>query len=387
MMYSRPSSQRTLSLQSAIMQELQSHFTKNTISLAQGVPFFPPPSEALEVVRSALDEPSIHRYSPDAGLPELREALVGKLAGENGIDVELQNVMATCGANQAFMNAILAIAEPGDEIILLRPYYFNHEMALRLAGIDPVFVDVDENYQPVPENVEKAISARTRAVVTVSPNNPTGAVYDGRRIGEINRLCWDDGIYHISDETYEYFTFNGAVHHSPGAWDQGQTITLHSFSKAYGMPGWRIGYLSYPAELEEGLLKVQDTLVICPSVIGQRMALECLKIGQRYVDPFLRVMDQSRNVILASLTELTDILSVPRTWGGYYFYVRIDGSELSGTELAIRLIKEHDVAVVPGEPFGAGQECCLRLSYGNVRPDTAEEGMVRFAKGVREIIG
>lgn len=389
---------RVGSLQSAIMQDLQAHFTKDTISLAQGVPFFPPPAEALQELGIHLNDPIVHSYSPDAGLIELREALVRKLSIENGIHVEPGQVMVTAGANQAFVNAILTIADPGDEIILLRPYYFNHEMALRLAGIKPVIVDVDESYQPVPELIEEAITSWTKAVVTVSPNNPTGAVYGKRMLHAINTICNDHGIYHISDEPYEYFTFGDEHHHSPGAGNEEHTITLHSFSKTYGMSGWRIGYMSYPTHLEADLLKVQDTVVICPSVIGQRLAIECLKLGKEYLTPHLEMMRRSREVMLSHLRDLQDFLMVPETKGGYYFYARVvepetnggergkgTGNRMDSHELAVQLIKQHDVAVVPGESFGSTNGRYLRLSYGNVRKEDVEEGMNRFSRGLRAI--
>jgi aspartate/methionine/tyrosine aminotransferase len=376
---------RVRSMQSAIMQELQSHFTPSTLSLAQGVPFFPPPEEALSVLSQKIGEPQTHVYSPDAGLLEFREALSTKLRNENGISVGPERIMVTSGANQGFMNAVLSITDPGDEIILLRPYYFNHEMALQMCGVTPVMVDLDEQFQPDLEAIRKAISERTRAIVTVSPNNPTGAVYKKERLRAVNTLCKDDGIYHISDEPYEYFTFGNDEHYSPGVGGEDHTITLHSFSKSYGMPGWRIGYMSYPEELRENLLKIQDTLVICPSVVGQLMALECLKLGRSYVDRFLCVMREAREVMLNHLRELEGLISLPETSGGYYFYPKISSTS-TGRELAIRLIRDHHVAVVPGEPFGSIEACHLRLSYGNVTPDQAEEGMKRFSKGVRNML-
>jgi len=402
---------RISSVQLPTLQVLQRHFTPTTISLAQGIPFFPPPEEALSALMDRMGESKPHTYSPDAGLRELREALSLKLKDENGISAPPERIMVTAGANQGFVNAALAIGNPGDEVILLRPYYFNHEMALRMFGMNPVLVDVDGNYQPDTVEIENAINPRTRAVVTVSPNNPTGAVYEKKRLQEINKLCRDHGIYHISDEPYEYFTFGEEGHYSPGAGGGGHTITLHSFSKAFGMPGWRVGYMSYPEELHEHLLKVQDTVVICPSVMGQLLALECLKVGRAYPERFLCVMKEARGVMLGHLRELEDIVQVPETTGGFYFYPTVD-SEFSGRELAISLIKESHVAVVPGEPFGSNIEkqgeqgvdrrsdarstrvsgdgrkgCSLRLSYGNVTPDLAEEGMRRFTNGIREIVG
>jgi len=372
-------------IQSPIIQELQKEFTPSTLSLAQGVPFFPPPERALELLKDRLGDARSHGYSLDAGLQELRVALAEKLRRENGLDIGPDQVMVTAGANQAFMNVILTIAGPGDELILLVPYYFNHEMALRMLGITPRFVGIRSDFQPDVEALRHAITPRTRAIVTVSPNNPTGAVYEQGVLREIGELCREAGIFHISDEAYEYFIYGEEPHHSPGTGSgEGSTINLFSFSKAYGMAGWRVGYMTYPEELGEELLKVQDTVVICPSVPSQLLALECLEIGKEYLEPFLPVIRDSRAVLLAHLKELGGIITLPETTGGFYVYPKV-GTVLTGRELAFSLIRDHEVAVVPGEAFGSDGGCYLRLSYGNVAPEVAEEGMRRFVKGVREL--
>ena len=190
--------------------------TPGTISLGQGVVHYGPPPAALAAIPEFLRTVPHHMYTPDAGLPELRKAFEEKLRAENGIDAPFERrIFVTVGANQAFLNAVLAICDPGDEVILLAPYYFNHEMAVILASAVPVPVPVDERLQPDLPAITAAITGRTRAIVTVSPNNPTGAVYPRETLAAIHQLCAERGIYHVSDEAYEYFTYDGARHFSP----------------------------------------------------------------------------------------------------------------------------------------------------------------------------
>ncbi len=174
----------------------------------------------------------------------------------------------------AFFNAVLAIADPGDEIILLAPYYFNHEMALAMLNCRARVVPLDRDYQIDIEAVRGAVNEKTRAVVTISPNNPSGAVYPRAALTAINALCRERGLYHIHDEAYEYFIYDGAEHFSPGSLPGAgeHTISLYSLSKAYGFASWRIGYMVAPEPMFEAIRKAQDTILICPPVVSQYAA-------------------------------------------------------------------------------------------------------------------
>src|SRR6185503_17714444 len=188
-----------------------------TLSLGQGVVHYAPPPQVGEAAaRAATTDPRIHRYALAFGLDSLIEAIRIKLANENQVEVgEGRRIAVTAGSNMGFVNAVLAIADPGDEIILLTPFYFNHEMAIDIAGCRTVSVPTDDQYQPRLDAIEVAITRRTRAIVTISPNNPTGAVYPESTLRAINALCKNRGIYHIADEAYEYFTYGDARHFSP----------------------------------------------------------------------------------------------------------------------------------------------------------------------------
>jgi aspartate/methionine/tyrosine aminotransferase len=243
-----------------------------TISLGQGVVNYAPPEAASAALRDFFDAPDNHQYKLVDGIPQLRELITEKLAAENSIKLDRDNALVvTAGGNMAFLNALLAIADPGDEVILQTPYYFNHEMAVTMANCRPVLVPTDDQFQPDLEKLRAAITPRTRALVTVSPNNPTGAVYPESTLRAINEMCRAAGIYHIHDEAYEYFTWEGAKHFSPGSihGSAAHTISLFSLSKAYGFASWRIGYQVIPVNLLDAVKKIQDTNLICPPVISQ----------------------------------------------------------------------------------------------------------------------
>ena len=191
----------------------------------------------------------VHRYQAVQGLTNLREIILTKLQSENHLSLSgIEQIVVTAGSNMGFMNAILAITQPGDEIILQVPYYFNHEMAIRMASCTPVLVQTTSSFQLDIDAIAQAITDQTKAIVTISPNNPTGAVYPKADLKAINELCRDRGLFHISDEAYEYFVYGPVEHTSPAQFDpqSDHTISLFSLSKAFGFAGWRIGYMVIP---------------------------------------------------------------------------------------------------------------------------------------------
>ena len=360
-----------------------------TISLGQGVVYYGPPSEAIDQITLFLSDPVNHKYKPVHGIPPLIEAVKEKLRIENSIDVDHRSrVVITAGGNMAFMNAVLAITDPGDEIILQLPYYFNHEMAVTMASCRAVLVPTDEHYQLRPEAVRQAMTKKTRAVVTISPNNPTGAVYREDSLREINDLCRTRGIYHISDEAYEYFTYDSARHFSPASisGSGSHTISLYSLSKAYGFASWRIGYMIIPDHLFTPVCKIQDTILICPPVISQFAARGALQAGVHYCRDKLQSLTEVREILLDELSQIKSLCTVPRTNGAFYFLLKID-TKLRPMELIERLIREHGVAVLPGEAFGLEDGCYLRVAYGALQKETIAEGIMRLVRGLKLILG
>ncbi len=360
-----------------------------TISLGQGVVHYGPPQQAIEQIALFQQDPQNHKYRPVHGIPELIETIEAKLERENGIRVGPERrVVVTAGGNMAFQNAIHAITDPGDEIIFNTPYYFNHEMAVVIAGARPVLVPTDADYLPRPEAIRAAITPRTRAITTISPNNPTGAVYPEDLLREINAICRERGIYHIHDEAYEYFTYDGARHFSPGSIPASEpyTISLFSLSKAYGFASWRIGYMVIPERLFEPIRKIQDTLLICPPVISQYAAVGALQAGQAWAREHIRSIAEVRELAVREMEPLLDRCVIPRAPGAFYFLLRAR-TEIEAMRVVERLIREHRVAVIPGDTFGAVDGCYLRVAYGALQKETVTEGLGRFVTGLASILG
>jgi aspartate/methionine/tyrosine aminotransferase len=362
--------------------------TPGTISLGQGVVYYKPPQSVLERASQIEDSLNYHLYSTVEGLPELREAVANKLKNENQINLSLkQNIVITAGANMAFMNAIMAITDPDDEIILLRPYYFNHEMAINMVNCKAVIVETNADYQPNIDSITNAITDKTKAIVTVSPNNPSGAVYPQSTLVEINELCRKKGIYHISDEAYEYFTYEKSEHFSVASIEKSDehTISLFSLSKAYGFASWRIGYMLIPEHLSLSVKKIQDTILICPARITQEAAIAAMQEGRKYTLSHLKQIESVRDELYIALQSINNIGTTPLSTGAFYFFVKLN-TDLTGMQLVERLIREHKIAVIPGETFGMNNGCYIRIAYGALDKKTSEKGIQRLIDGLKDII-
>jgi aspartate/methionine/tyrosine aminotransferase len=359
-----------------------------TISLGQGVVHYGPPQAALDAARDALPQPDTHSYQDGAGIPRLVAAIDAKLRRDNGIDRRNGlRVMVTAGGNMAFVHAILAITQPGDEVILPVPFYFNHEMAIQMADCAAVLVPTDDRYQLNLDAIRRAITPRTRAIVTVSPNNPTGAVFPEAALRDVNDLCARHGLFHISDEVYEYFTYGSAKHVSPGAFDgaHAHTISMFSLSKAYGFAGWRIGYMVYPERLHEAIAKIQDTVLVCPPVLSQIAAVAAMEAGPTYCRQHLQSFAEVRDIVLSELRALEPLCTVPPAEGAFYCFLRVN-AEADPLPIAERLIREHRVAVVPGHAFGMSSGCYFRVAYGALQKATVAEGVGRLVAGLRALL-
>ncbi len=363
-----------------------------TISLGQGVVNYGPPVEIAAALAPLAADPALQKYQAVSGLGELVAALRAKLAAENGItDQRETELMVSAGSNMAFLQALLAVTDPGDEVILPAPFYFNQQMALTMVGCVPVIVPTDADHQLDLAALAAAITPRTRAIVTVSPNNPTGAVYPERDLAAVNALCGARGLYHFSDEAYEYFCYGAARHYSaaslPGAADH--TLSFFSFSKGYGMASWRVGYLLYPARLADAMNKVQDTNLICAPVPSQLLALKALEHGRGLIDPKVAQLADVRASVFDALDALGDLAQYPRTQGAFYVMVKLPGVT-DALEFNRAMAQRHKVATVPGFAFGltdTARANYQRLSYGALAPATVAEGVDRFVRAVRDWYG
>ena len=362
--------------------------TPGTISLGQGVVCYGPPEAALRnVLAHGADLDQF--YGPVEGIPELTGMLARKLADENRINIgDERRLVVTAGANMGFLNALFAITDPGAEVILPTPYYFNHEMAVRMLNCVPVCVATDSHFQVNPAAIAAAMTERTSAVVTISPNNPSGAVYPEKTLRAVNALCRERGICHISDEAYEYFVYDDRRHFSPASLDDSvqHTISLFSLSKAYGFSSWRIGYMLIPSQLREAVRKVQDTNLICPPLASQYAAIGALETGRDYCDERIRQIARNRGFVLGELKKLDCIVDGIRSDGAFYVFLRLN-TGFSDIEVVERLIREHRIAVMPGSAFGMEHGCYLRISYGALDEATLDQGMHRLVSGLNTIAG
>lgn len=359
-----------------------------TISLGQGVVYYPPPSEAIEGINQFFNYPHNHQYKSVQGIHPLTSQIVTKLQADNKITINNnRSIVVTAGSNMGFMNAILAITNAEDEIILNTPYYFNHEMAIMMANCQPILVNTDDKYQLSLDNIKAAITSKTRAIVTISPNNPTGVIYSESSLRAVNQLCREKGIYHISDEAYEYFTYDDIKHFSPGSIidSDSHTISLYSLSKAYGFASWRIGYMVIPNHLLEAVKKIQDTILICPPVISQYAALEALKVGKSYCQQHIKEINEIRNIFLHYLQPLEDICTLVPSQGAFYFFLKIY-TDMKDIELVKKLIENYKIAVLPGGTFGIEKGCYLRIAYGALQQETATMGIERLVQGLKQLI-
>ena len=362
--------------------------TPGSISLGQGVVNYGPPAAALDAIAAMVAVPFNHKYQAVTGIAPLVGAIRHKLSRENGILDSSQELMVTAGSNMAFLNAVLAVGDEGDEFILPLPYYFNQEMAVRMAGCVPVFATTKPDFQLDLTALAAAITPRTRAIVTVSPNNPTGAVYSAADLAAVNVLCKARGLYHFSDEAYEYFVYDGAVHFSPASISgaQNHTLSFFSFSKTYGMASWRIGYVVYPSHLADAMNKVQDTNLICAPMVSQLVALQALSLGRASIEPHLQALAKVRQQVYAALRPISNIVEFPETRGAFYVLIKLPGVD---DPLAFnqQMTRRHKVATIPGFAFGftnSKQANYQRLSYGALDAASVEQGVQRFAAAVQD---
>ena len=382
--------------------------TPGCLSLAQGmVSWGPPPGVADAVAQAATELAAaeaapLNAYGAMAGDPALLEAIRRDLTAPSRaggpLDLAGAQLLVTAGSNMAFNAIAQVITDPGDELILPLPYYFNHVMAVQLAG--GVAVPVDAGLVPDPERLAAAITPRTRAIVTVSPNNPSGVVMPQPVLAAINRLCAARGLFHIHDEAYEHFVHGPTPHWSPGsqAGAGAHTISLFSLSKAYGMAGWRLGYGVVPAQLLPGLAQVQDTVLICPPRLTQAAAVAALAAGPTWCRQLIAVLAGQQQQLIAAVAQAhasglpLRLLAEPD--GAFYGLLalepeasqRLSAAGVDVRTLMVRLAAQHGVACVSGDAFGLGGHA-LRLSSGMVDGPTLAVALERLFAGIAALVG
>ena len=353
------------------------------IDLSQAVPGYPPALDLRRHLGELLLDPAMHGYTPTLGLPVLREAYAGHLTDFYGATIAPAEVGITSGCNQAFCLALMSLAKAGDQVIVPRPHYFNHDMWLRMQGIEPVPLDFRPGSGAVPsaEDAERLIGPRTRAIILISPNNPTGAVYPPATLRAFFELARKRGIALLLDETYKDFLPQGERPHdlfSQPDW-RGTLVHLYSFSKVFALTGYRVGGVSADAALISQIEKAMD----CVSICAPRLAQEAALYGLRNLLPWARNNTaglQARADLLGRGLERSNrwrLVSI----GAYFAYVEHPFAGTPSTEVSKRLADEENLLTIPGDMFGAGQERFIRIAFANVTDDkipTVLERLERF---------
>lgn len=352
------------------------------IDVAQAVPGYPPPKPLTDHLARLVTDGGSHRYTEIEGLPALRQALARHMSGFYGAAIAPDAAAITAGCNQAYCLAMQVLAAPGDEVLLPQPAYFNHQMWLDGLGVKAVHLPFRADRQGVPDPDEAArlIGPRTRAIVLVTPNNPTGAVYPAETIRRFYDLARSCRIALVLDETYkDFLPTDGAPHDlfADPAWDE-TVVHLYSFSKVYCLTGWRVGSLIAHPDLIARIAKAMDCVAICAPRLGQEAALFGLNHLAGFVAGNTRMMRERAEALAASF-RANDIGYELVSVGAYFAYVRHPFAGTPGREVAKRLADEQNLLCVPGAMFGPGQEDYLRLAFANVPIEVMPE-MVRRLK-------
>ncbi len=350
------------------------------ISYAAGAPHFPPPQHIVEAPLAATRAPKNYPYTPAAGLPELRDAIAAKTLRDSGLEVGTGQIVVTNGGKQAVYQSFQVLLDPGDEVLVPTPYWTTYPEAIKLAGgrqVD-VFAGADQGYLVTVEQLEAARTDRTKALLFVSPSNPTGAVYPAEQVRAIGEWALEHGIWVVSDEIYQNLTYaddaDGVPPRAVSVVEAvpalaNQAILVNGVAKSYAMTGWRLGWMVGPADVIKGAANLQSHLSSNVSNISQRAAIAALTGPQDAVEEMRRSFDRRRRTIVAELSKIEGV-TVPVPQGAFYVYPDVSGlldrewggvTPTTSLELADLMLEQAQVAAVPGEAFGPSGY--LRFSY------------------------
>jgi aspartate aminotransferase len=336
---------------------------------------------AEHIKKAAIDalEAGFTKYTPSAGIPELRQAIAEKFAADNGLSYRAAQIIVSNGAKHSCYNAILATCQPGDEVIIPAPYWVSYPDMVRLVGAEPVIVPTSERngWKMRAEDFENAMTPRTKMLIMNSPGNPTGSVYTREELQAIVDVAAEEDIYILSDEIYEKLVYDDAKHVSVASLSQEAydlTITVNGFSKSYAMTGWRLGYLAAPEAVAKAVDSIQSHTTSNPSSFSQKGALAALRGDQQPLADMREEFDMRRNYMFDRISKISNVTAVkPR--GAFYVLVNISQLGLTSQNFADRLLSKANVAVVPGAAFG--DDRTIRLSYATSL-DVIKKGLDRF---------
>ncbi|MBN3885481.1 MAG: pyridoxal phosphate-dependent aminotransferase [Nostoc sp.] len=355
-------------------------------SFSAGEPDFDTPAHIKAAAIKALDEGKT-KYGAAAGEPKLREAIAHKLKIDNGLDYKSENVIVTNGGKHSLYNLIVALIDPGDEVIIPAPYWLSYPEMVTLVGGVSVIVPTDATtgYKITPEQLRKAITPKTKLFILNSPSNPTGMVYTPDEIKALAQVVVDADIFVVSDEIYEKILYDGAEHISIGSLGKeifDRTLISNGFAKAYSMTGWRIGYLAGPVEIIKAASTIQGHSTSNVCTFAQYGAIAALQSSQDCVEEMRQAFAKRRQVMLDRLNAIPG-LSTAKPDGAFYLFPDISKTGLKSLEFCDALLEQHQVAVIPGIAFGADDN--IRLSYATDMA-TIEKGMDRLEKFVKSRI-
>ena len=366
----------------------------DVINMSVGEPDFNTPDHIKEAAKLAVDQ-NYSRYSPVPGYPELRKAIVKKLKDENGLDYSVSEILVSNGAKQSVCNTVMALVNPGDEVIIPAPYWVSYPQMALLAGGTPVFVEAtfEQNFKMTPEQLEQAITPRTRMLILCSPSNPTGSVYNKEELRALaNIILKYPDLYVLADEIYEHINYVG--HHESIAQFPGmkeRTIVVNGVSKAYAMTGWRIGYIAAPEWIVKGCNKLQGQYTSGPCSVSQKAAEAAYTESQQCVEEMRQAFERRRNLIVSLAKEIPGLeVNVPE--GAFYLFPKCSsfyGSTTpdsraiaNSTDLAMYLLEDAHVATVGGDAFGDPD--CFRMSYAT-SDDNIREAMRRIGEALAKL--
>ena len=356
----------------------------DVINLSVGEPDFNTPDHIKEAAKKAIDD-NYSRYSPVAGYASLREAIVRKLKRENGLDYTSAQISVSNGAKQGVCNTVMALVNKGDEVIIPAPYWVSYPQMVKMADGEPVIVNTgfEQDFKMTAQQLEQAITPKTRLLILCSPSNPTGSVYSREELRELAEVILrHDGVYVLADEIYEHINYTG--HHESIAQFEGmqeRCIIVNGVSKAYAMTGWRIGYIAAPEWIVKGCNKLQGQYTSGPCSVSQKAAEAAYDSPQSCVEEMRKAFERRRNLIVDLAKDIPG-LEVNCPQGAFYlfpkcssFFGKSDGTRVinSSTDLAMYLLEEAHVATVGGDAFG--DSGCFRMSYA-----TSDEN-IRTAMG------
>ncbi|MEW6904222.1 pyridoxal phosphate-dependent aminotransferase [Trueperella pyogenes] len=355
---------------------------KPVIGFGAGEPNFPTPPHIVAAAIEAAADPKNHKYTLAKGLPELRQAIADKTKADSGVVVDPDNIIVTNGGKQAVFQAFVSLIDDGDEVILPAPYWTTYPEAIALCGGVPVevFAGSDQDYKVTVEQLEGALTAKTKALLLCSPSNPTGSVYSASELRAIGRWALDNGVWVISDEIYEHLIYAGDMAYILREVPElaNQTIIVNGVAKTYAMTGWRVGWMHGPADVMKKVANFQSHITSNVNNVAQRAAIAALTGEQGVVADMKEAFDQRRRTLVSMLREINGFV-VPEPTGAFYVFPNVQallGKEINGrvahssAELAELILEEAEVAVVPGEAFGAPGY--IRLGYALGDEDLVE---------------